>query len=115
MPWTQANQGKGLREQGLGCSFKWDGQGRPCWEGDIWTKLEEGERVRHRPIWEANAESGRSHWSGSLGCSRDQWSWSERNQKGMGVTMLPGRVRVKKELGLTLLKWNVLERFSEEK
>lgn len=115
MPWTQANQGKGLREQGLGCSFKWDGQGRPCWEGDIWTKLEEGERVRHRPIWEANAESGRSHWSGSLGCSRDQWSWSERNQKGMGVAMLPGRVRVKKELGLTLLKWNVLERFSKEK
>lgn len=29
--------------------------------------------------------------------------------------MLPGRVRVKKELGLTLLKWNVLERFSKEK
>lgn len=29
--------------------------------------------------------------------------------------MLPGRVRVKKELDLTLLKWNVLERFSKEK
>ena len=29
--------------------------------------------------------------------------------------MLPGWVVVKKELGLTLLKWNVLERFSKEK
>lgn len=33
----------------------------------------------------------------------------------MGAAVLPGRVMVRKELGLTLLKWNVLERFSKEK